>query len=201
MAPYLLPALLRVTYEREAFLSMFKRPVDTSGGCRPWDKESGGEGGEGGFGLQENFFSALWASVWSKIGGCCSPGPSPRSATGRNFLRLCSHYGEQLFVSSVNTYRICDFPFRDRCVAAYLRFRNRAEITVLMCEQKPYPVWFPCRRKSYPVECEHSLRMRSKICKSQLSNGKWSALNSCLNCKSKAVFDRLYCYHGNRKWS
>ena len=90
------------------------------------------------------------------------------------------------------------FHFRDRCVAASLRYRNRAEITVLMSEQKPYPVWFPCRRKSSPVECEHSLRMRSKICKSQLSNGKWSALNSCLNCKGKGVFDRLYCCHSNR---
>ena len=64
MALYLLPALLRVTYEREAFLSMFKRPVDTSGGSRPSDKESGGGGGGG---LQKILFSALWASVWSKI--------------------------------------------------------------------------------------------------------------------------------------
>ena len=64
MALYLLPALLRVTYEHEAFLSMFKRPVDTSGGSRPSDKESGGGGGGG---LQKILFSALWASVWSKI--------------------------------------------------------------------------------------------------------------------------------------
>ena len=63
MALYLLPALLRVTHEHEAFLSMFKRPVDTSGGSRPSDKESGGGGG----GLQKILFSALWASVWSKI--------------------------------------------------------------------------------------------------------------------------------------
>ena len=48
MALYLLPALLRVTYEGETFLSMFKRPVDTSGGSRPSDKESGGGGGGGG---------------------------------------------------------------------------------------------------------------------------------------------------------
>ena len=47
MALYPLPALLRLTYEREAFLSMFQRPVDTSGGSRPSDKESGGGGGEG----------------------------------------------------------------------------------------------------------------------------------------------------------
>ena len=64
MALYLLPALLRVTYEGEAFLSMFKRPVDTSGGSRPSDKESGGGGGGG---LQKILFSVLWASVWSII--------------------------------------------------------------------------------------------------------------------------------------
>ena len=64
MALYLLPALLRVTYEGETFLSMFKRPVDTSGGSRPSDEGSGGGGGGG---LQKILFSALWASVWSKI--------------------------------------------------------------------------------------------------------------------------------------
>ena len=26
-----------------------------------------------------------------------------------------------------------------------------------MCEQKPYPVLFSCRRKSFPVKCEHRL--------------------------------------------
>ena len=71
MALYLLPALLRVTYEREAFLSMFKRPVHTSGGSRPSDKESRGGG------LPKNFFSALWASVWSKMGG--GGGAAPRA--------------------------------------------------------------------------------------------------------------------------
>ena len=30
----------------------------------------------------------------------------------------------------------------DQRGAASLRHRNRAEITVLMCKQKPYPVWF-----------------------------------------------------------
>ena len=29
--------------------------------------------------------------------------------------------------------------------------RNRTEITVLMCKQKLSPLWFSCRRKSYPV--------------------------------------------------
>ena len=38
-----------------------------------------------------------------------------------------------------------------------LRYRNRAEVTLLMCEQRPYPVWFSCQCKSYPLLCEDSL--------------------------------------------
>ena len=35
-----------------------------------------------------------------------------------------------------------------------------AEITVLLCKQKPYPVWFSRRRRSYPVvEYEHLFDM------------------------------------------
>ena len=62
MALYLLPALLRVTYEHEAFLSMFKRPVDTSGGSRPSDKDSGGGGG-GGRSPKNSFFGPLGLSL------------------------------------------------------------------------------------------------------------------------------------------
>ena len=40
-----------------------------------------------------------------------------------------------------------------------LRYRNRAEITVLMCEQKPYPVGFLSRRESHLLYCEHSLNL------------------------------------------
>ena len=39
---------------------------------------------------------------------------------------------------------------RDRRSAPSLRHRNRAAITVLMCEHKPYPVRLSCRRKNYP---------------------------------------------------
>ena len=59
MALYLLPVLLRVTYEGEAFLSMFKRPVDTSGGSRPSDKESGG----GGAVSKNSFFGPVGLSL------------------------------------------------------------------------------------------------------------------------------------------
>ena len=47
-------------------------------------------------------------------------------------------------------------PVRAKCArgAASLCHRNRAEITVLVCEQKPYPVRFLCLRKSHAVERE-----------------------------------------------
>ena len=43
--------------------------------------------------------------------------------------------------------------------AASLRYRNRAKIIVLMCEQKPYPLWFSIWRKTYTVKCENSLNL------------------------------------------
>ena len=40
---------------------------------------------------------------------------------------------------------------REQRGTASFRYRNRAEITVLMCEQRHYLVWFSCRRKSFIV--------------------------------------------------
>ena len=48
----------------------------------------------------------------------------------------------------MNTHPICNSPL---CSFAPLQKLRRKEITVLICEQKPYPVWFSRRRKSYPV--------------------------------------------------
>ena len=42
--------------------------------------------------------------------------------------------------------RYVSLRFRDRCGEALLRYKNRTEITVPMCEQEPYPVWFSFRR-------------------------------------------------------
>lgn len=53
--------------------------------------------------------------------------------------------------------------FGDRGGAASLRNRNCTEIAVLMCEQRPRPVWFSRRRKSYTVECEDSLRTTFRV--------------------------------------
>ena len=55
--------------------------------------------------------------------------------------------------------RYASLHFRDLRRAASLR--NRAEITVLMYEQKLYPVEFSCRRKSHAVYCEHNLKLIS----------------------------------------
>ena len=73
---------------------------------------------------------------------------------------LLTHYGGQLFAPtlkgirySMNTHPICDSPLliRDQRSTATFRYRNRAEITVLKCEEKPYTVWFSRRRKTYLV--------------------------------------------------
>ena len=61
----------------------------------------------------------------------------------------------------MDTYPICDSPFRGRRGTGLFRYRNIAEITVLMCEEKLYPLWFSCRRKSYPVLCEHFFVLRA----------------------------------------
>ena len=58
-----------------------------SGGSRPSDKEGGDHPGpeiRGRDGVQKNFFSALWASVWAKNRGDGPPGPSPGPTTGMN---------------------------------------------------------------------------------------------------------------------
>ena len=49
--------------------------------------------------------------------------------------------------------------YRDQCGAAPFRYSNRGEITVLIFKQQPNPVMFSCRRKTQPVECEHSINL------------------------------------------
>ena len=63
---------------------------------------------------------------------------------------LCSHYTEYLFMptrkaiwKSMNTYPICDTPLYNLAQQSVsLRYRNRAEITVLMREQNSYPYFY-----------------------------------------------------------
>ena len=61
---------------------------------------------------------------------------------------------------SVHTYPMT-LHFMNRRAAASLRHRNRAATTVLVCEQKPYPVRLSWWRERYSVYCEHNLVPRS----------------------------------------
>ena len=54
---------------------------------------------------------------------------------------------------------------RDRSLTSHeerkvteIRYGNRAKLTLLMCEEKPYPVWFSCRRKSSLFKLEIARR-------------------------------------------
>ena len=72
--------------------------------------------------------------------------------------------------------------FRDTRGTALFRYRNRAEITVLMSEQNPYPLWFSGRRKSCPVSYEHCLNLWLGPSASQRRNpcsgSRWIALST-----------------------
>ena len=70
---------------------------------------------------------------------------------------LCRHEKFSGIVWTPIWYVTLHFKRSARC--SFARYRNRAEISVLICEQKPYPLWFLCRRKSNPVLCKHSLRL------------------------------------------
>ena len=59
-------------------------------------------------------------------------------------------------------YPTCDSPLqRSARRKASTHYRNRAEITVLMSEGRPFPLWVSCRHKNYPVQCENRLRSGS----------------------------------------
>ena len=72
--------------------------------------------------------------------------------------KICGTLSEHDILSRVHALH-----FRDRRGAASPPYRNHyAEIMVLMCEQKPHPVWFSCRRKSYLVQCEYNLTSKEE---------------------------------------
>ena len=52
-----------------------------------------------------------------------------------------------IYVIRRNTYRICGSPLWRAARCSFACYRNRDEITILVCEQKPYPLWFSCRHK------------------------------------------------------
>ena len=86
-------------------------------------------------------FGELNPSPHSWIFTSVSADSSPRSyiftfAT----VETCSHYTKLW----LRAYPICNPPLQ----RSARRSAFRAEITVLMCEQEPCPLWFPWRRKS-----------------------------------------------------
>ena len=77
-------------------------------------------------------------------------GPAGQFWLMESAVKLCLHYTVMAFscrhgklsVILWTSIRYLTLHFRDRCGAASPRHRNRATTTVLMCEQKPHPVWF-----------------------------------------------------------
>ena len=70
-----------------------------------------------------------WSTEFSALNS--SPHPLFTSATGRIGVHTAPKYGTK-------PIRYLTLHFRDGCGEASLRNRNRAAITVLVCEQKPY---------------------------------------------------------------
>ena len=94
-------------------------------------------------------FGSLNSSPHSWIFTSVSVGSSPRcylftSATGR----IGVHTAPKCDTKPIR-YMTLHFP--DRLGTTSLRHRSLTVNTVLVCEQKPYLVWFSWRRKRYPV--------------------------------------------------
>ena len=102
----------------------------------------------------------------------------------------CRH--EKLFGIVWTPIRYVTLHIRDRRGVAWLRDRNRAELTGLMCEQKPYPVKFSCRRKSYPAWCENNLSFFRVQCRS------YTELSVCVDKIYDSVDYRLSCFVFNK---
>ena len=87
-------------------------------------------------------------------------GPAGQFLHMESAVRLCSHYTVMAFswrhaklsVVVWTSIQYVSLLFRDRRRAASFRHRNRAPTTVLMCEQKPYPVWFSWCPVWYPSQ-------------------------------------------------
>ena len=75
--------------------------------------------------------------------------------------------------------------FRDRRGGASLRYRNRAEVIVLIYEQKPYLVSFSYRRKRYPVQCEHGLKVTFRIWETAHLPLPWANINTYFSLGAK----------------
>ena len=101
--------------------------------------------------------------------GELNPSPHPLNIYFRlsgfqsSLLFIHFRYGPTAPKSETESIRHVTLHFWVQGGAVSLRHRNGAKIIVLMCEQKSYPVWFSCGRKSNPVLCEHSLRSSNRL--------------------------------------
>ena len=93
-------------------------------------------------------FGELNPSPHSSIFTSVSVDSSPRSHLFTSMVQIQVQTAPKCCTEPL---RYVTLHFRDRRGAASPRYRNRAKITVLMFEQKPYPVWFSCMGKSYSV--------------------------------------------------
>ena len=69
--------------------------------------------------------------------------------TGTRTIRLCSHYTGCEDTTSI---RYVTLHLRDQRVTASLRLTEIAPKSPFLCVN-----WFSCRRKSYTIQCEHTL--------------------------------------------
>ena len=84
-----------------------------------------------------------------------------KGPTNRERNLGCDHTRPDSFLCRHETFsgivwtpiRYVTLHFKRSARYSFTRYRNRAEISVLICEQKPYPLWFLCWRKSDPVLC------------------------------------------------
>ena len=61
---------------------------------------------------------------------------------------------------TINTYPICYYPLKRSATGSFALLQKPHRNNPLLCEQKPYPVLFSCRQRSYPVECQHSRKFK-----------------------------------------
>ena len=76
-----------------------------------------------------------------------------RACAGRLWITVLARTCSLSIVERHVSNRLCDtLRWRVRRGAATFCYKNGAEITVHMrAEQKPYGVWFSCKRNSHPV--------------------------------------------------
>ena len=102
------------------------------------------------------------------------------SSQARSFYLLPLRV-EQVFILhqkyGSNPIRYVTPHFRDwRSAASLLRHRNRAATIVFVCGQKPYPVWFPWRGKSYLVLLNYLRSTKRKPSTWQMDEGQRTVL-------------------------